>query len=79
MTLTPKQKTAFDLLKEGPEYQRYFFNRADDIRLLMPLKEEGFLGSSNNPAPIESEDKKGLFTIPFWPALTYLEKVTKEA
>lgn len=79
MTLTPKQKAAFDLLKEGPEYQGYFFNRVDDIELLMLLKQEGFFNSKNNPAPIESIERKGSFTIAFWSALTYLEKISKSS
>lgn len=77
MTLTPKQKAAFDLLKEGPEYQGYFFNRVEDVGLFMPLKEEGFFNPSNNPTPIESAERKGSFTIPFWSVLIYLEKVSK--
>lgn len=76
---TPKQKAAFDLLKEGPEYQGYFFTHSGDTALFFLLKQEGFFTSKNNPAPIESKEKNGLFTIPFWPALIYLEMVSKEA
>lgn len=79
MTLTPKQKAAFDLLKEGPEYQGYFFTHSSDIDLFFQLKQEGFFAPKNNPTPIESTERKGLFTIPFWSALIYLEMVSKEA
>jgi len=79
MTVTPKQKAALDLLKEGPEYQGYFFNRLEGFDLFALLNQEGYFHSRNNPVSIESKDNKGLFTIPFWPALIYLEKVSKEA
>src|SRR3989338_7043705 len=79
MTLTPKQQSAFDLLKQGPEYQRYFFKHTDDIQLFLPLKNEEFFLPQNNSSPVESQDNKGYFSIPYWPALGYLEKVAQKS
>lgn len=76
--MEPKIQAALNLLKEGLEYQRYFFKRTEDIGLFGVLREEGFFSSAHNPKPVESKDQKGYFSIPYWPALEYLEKISTQ-
>lgn len=75
--LTPKQKTALKLLGENREYQTYFFKRVRDVKWFIPLKKKGYFNASRNPKPIPAKEK-GFYTIPHWPALDYLEKLSVE-
>ncbi len=76
--LGPKEQAVLNALaSEGKEYQNYFFSKAKDLKWFGSLKEQGYFDASQNPPPQESEEK-GLFTIPTWPALRYLENVSLE-
>lgn len=70
------------LLKNDPEVQEYFFqklNKANDpLRWFSRLIDEGYFDPSRNPAPIESPDKKGLYSIPHWFAVEALANVVAE-
>jgi len=76
--LTPEEQAVLNALgSEGSEYEYYFFSKARDLKWFMPLKEMGFFRPSKNPQPQES-DEKGLYKIPVWPALQYLERIAHE-
>lgn len=72
----PKKVPAvLDVIEKDVYLKDYFFKKVSSLKwfsFLMPLLRHEF-----NPAPIQTDDKKGLFTIPFWSALIYLEKVSK--
>ena len=77
-TLNPEELAVLNALSsEGKEYQNYFFSKAKDLKWFRPLKDSGYFQASNNPPPQES-DEKGLYTIPVWPAVLYLEKISPE-
>lgn len=74
--LKPEEQAVLNALGiEGKEYQNYFFSKAKDLKWFRPLKELGYFQPSQNPQPQES-DEKGFYTIPVWPALLYLEKLS---
>ncbi len=74
-----KLKSAIKLLRRGTEYQSYFFKKLRRLDLFFDLKKEDFFSYKYNSSPIPSKENQNLFTIPYWPALTYLEKVSEEA
>lgn len=74
--LSPKQQDALKLLEDGQEYQNYFFLKATDLIWFHPLKEKGYFSATNNPRPIK--DNKGRYIVPYWSALEYLDKISKE-
>ena len=78
MTLTPEQLAALRLIDEGEEYAAYFFKRAKGLHWFEPLRERGHFSPEKNPEPRESGEK-GFYTVPHWPALDYLERVSVEA
>jgi hypothetical protein len=76
--LNPEEQAVLNLLgSEGKEYQNYFFSKAKDLKWFRPLKDSGYFQASKNPPPQES-DEKGLYTVPTWPAVLYLEKISPE-
>lgn len=76
--LKPEEQAVLNALdSEGKEYQNYFFSKAKDLKWFRPLKDLGYFQPSQNPPPQES-DEKGLYMIPVWPALLYLEKLSPE-
>ncbi len=77
-TLNPEELAVLNALgTEGKEYQNYFFSKAKDLKWFRPLKDSGYFQASKNPPPQES-DEKGLYTVPTWPAVLYLEKISPE-
>lgn len=77
--MTPDQKNLLDYMAKGPEYQAQVFNELSKIEHFTLLKEQDYFCSKNNPKPIESEKNAGFFSIPYWPALKYLEKISRES
>lgn len=76
--LKPEEQAVLNALgTEGKEYQNYFFSKAKDLKWFRPLKDLGYFQAAKNPPPQES-DEKGLYTIPVWPAVLYLEKISPE-
>ena len=72
-----KVPVVLEVIEKDVYLKDYFFKKVKSLKwfsFLMPLLRHEF-----NPSPVLTDDKKGLFNIPFWPALTYLEKVSKEA
>lgn len=72
----PEMKFAVDLCRKGKEYGNYFFGKLVQKEWIDYLKSFGFF--KNNPPPIESPKQAGLYAVPQWPVLDYLEKVSKE-
>lgn len=70
-------KMIIDVYLKREAYQRYFFSKLTNVRWLKYLKLYGYLRS--NPHPIEAVDSPGLFSIPQWDALEYLEKVSSQS
>ena len=73
-----EKKADINLLKEGKEYVRPFFQNATGLDIFYPLKEEGWFSPEKNLAPFIDE-KQGLHIIPHWPVLEYLERVADES
>jgi len=64
------------LIRSKP-YNDYFFKRASKAEWLSILNKENYFLSKNAPVPIEAEEK-GLFAIPEWNVLPYLERVSQQ-
>jgi len=73
-----KKKVDINLLKEGEEYVSIFFRSATGLDIFYPLKDKGWFSPKRNPAPFMDE-KQGLYRIPYWPVLDYLERVAEES
>ena len=78
MNITPEQKTLLDYMAKGLEYQSQVFKELNRLEFFFIIKDKGHFSPDNNPRPIESEKDKGFFTIPYWPVLSYLERVSRE-
>jgi hypothetical protein len=76
--ITPEQKNLLDYMAKGAEYQAQVFSELSKVEYFTLLKDHSYFGSTNNPFPVESEKNKGFFSVPYWPALTYLEKISKD-
>jgi hypothetical protein len=76
--LSPQGKVAMDLLNQGEESISLFFRNATGLDIFYPLREAGWFSPEQNPAPYRDE-KQGLYIIPHWPVLDYLERVAKES
>lgn len=74
MDMTPEQRAILDYLNKGPEYENYIFEKLEKLEYFDVLCEAGFFSAEKNPGPQETE--KDWFSIPQWPALKYLEKVS---
>jgi hypothetical protein len=74
--LSAKQLAALRLLEKGEEYQKYFFRKVSGLVWFDALKEKGYFSAHYNPRPIVTEE--GFYSIPQWPVLDYLEKVSLE-
>jgi hypothetical protein len=75
--LTEKEINVLNQLEENISYQNYFFKKAVDIKWFLPLKEKGYFKPENAPGPMPS-DQEGLYSIPWWNVLTYLERVSEQ-
>ena len=69
-------KTAISACRKGDEYGNYFFKKLTSPKWLPFFYVYGFFKA--NPEPFESDPQrqKGYYTIPFWPVLRYLEKIS---
>lgn len=77
MTITPKEDSALNLIKESKDYEDYFFKKVTDIKWFIILKERNYFSSQNAPSPIKA-DKEGFYNVPYWNVLDYLERVSQE-
>jgi len=69
------------LIKQA-EYRSHFFmelaKAENPAPWLETLNKEGYFSPDKSPEPIEDKDKKGLFSIPRWDVLGFLENVSKQ-
>jgi len=63
-------------LIKNKSYNDYFFKNARKIEWFGILLKEGYFSPKNAPIPFEAEEK-GLFSIPEWNVLPYLERVSQ--
>lgn len=83
-SLLPLEEPSHEILKTLPNLLNtesrsiYFFNGLKSRKWLIHLESEGYFLGSKNPEPIESEENAGIFSMPYWVVLTYLEKVGTE-
>lgn len=68
--------TVVELIKWKP-YNDYFFKRANKVEWLSSLIKENYFLPQNAPIPFEA-DEKGLFNIPEWNVLPYMERVSQQ-
>lgn len=76
-----KLKTILQLIKEQPQEDHFFKKLATTDKpfpWLKPLKEKGYFNPEKNPQPQGVPGKKGVFTIPHWNVLDYLENVATQ-
>jgi hypothetical protein len=59
-------------------YRNYFFKKVTSLHWFAVLKREGFFKPSEETKP-QQDKEKGLFFIPVWNALPYLEVVSQKA
>jgi hypothetical protein len=64
-------------LIKNKSYNDYFFKNARKIEWFDILFKEGYFSPKNAPIPFEAGEK-GLFSIPEWNVLPYLEKVSQQ-
>ena len=74
--LSPKELGLIDLARENEVLQNHLLHNINDTKWFWALKEEGYFNHDKAPGPIPT-DTEGLFTIPEWNVLAYLEKVSK--
>jgi len=72
---TNDEKEILEIIKKRKAYEDYFFKKVNSIKWFKELKERGYFDADKNPAPVLS-DKEGFYTIPYWSALSYLEKIS---
>jgi hypothetical protein len=77
--LTSKRESFIATIKQGDEFAQYGFDllvkHATPENYFDALNEAGFFDAKNNSGPVSVEE--GFVRIPFWPALNYLEVLTK--
>ena len=73
-----KQEVDFILrLIQDKHYQNYFFKKVTELHWFHILKENGYFKPSEETKPQE-EKQRGLFSIPHWNVLPYLERVSEQ-
>lgn len=77
MSQTPKQKNLIEYLSKGPEYEQEIFKKLDGIEWFEFLESQNYFAVDKNPRPVPA-NAEGFFTIPYWPALQFLERTAKE-
>ena len=65
-----------NLITKKTEYCDYFFKEISDLHWFKILKYHGFFDTEEAPNA-KLKDKKGLYEIPHWNVLPYLEKISK--
>ena len=64
------------------EYRSHFFMELTKAENPAPwletLNKEGYFSPEKNPEPVEDKDRKGMFSIPRWDVLGFLENVSKQ-
>jgi hypothetical protein len=83
MILNKEQPTKYEVefilkLMEEEHYRNYFFKKVTALHWFPVLKKEGFFKPSEKTRPQEAKEK-GLFSIPVWNVLFYLDAVSQTA
>ena len=65
------------IIRSDVSYLHYFFERVSDIYWFVALREAGYFNADNNPKPSPA-DQEGLYSIPQWNVLPYLERVSQQ-
>ena len=68
-------KFLLSLIQEE-HYYNYFFRKVEKLHWFYPLKEKGYFEPSDKYNPVEIKEE-GTFSIPYWPALSYLIKISE--
>jgi len=70
------------LIETDDAARNHFFRKLETAKnplpLLKPLKEDGHFDGRKNPEPIEDPERKGLYSIPYWRVLGFLENVSRQ-
>lgn len=82
MSIVKKHPTKHEVefilkLIQEEHYRNYFFKKITALHWFSILKEKGYFKPSEKTKPQESEEK-GLFLIPQWNVLPYLEQVSQQ-
>lgn len=72
-------KTAISGCRKGEEYGLYFFKKLMHPKWLQFLYVYGFFKENPEPFEADPQRQKGYYTIPFWPVLHYLEKISSSS
>lgn len=70
-TLTPKQKSAIERVKQKPELLPLLFRKATGLQWFNAFKDAGFLVPTEVPQPVPAKEE-GYVNIPIWPITDYL-------
>lgn len=65
-------------LLEIINHQNYFFANVSSPSWFNVLKDKGFFNADKAPSAEEDKEQKGLFAMPTWNILPYLERVSKQ-
>lgn len=75
--LSTKQQEVITLIQRDKSYENYFFKKVSEPKLFFPLKDIGYFKAENAPKTILLEEE-GLYSIPEWNVLQYLERISKQ-
>jgi len=71
----PQIKIMVDVYLKKTSFEEYFFRKLDDPNWLTYLYHYRFFVGNRNPRPVEVPEQTGYYSIPYWAALDYLERV----
>lgn len=72
--LTAKELSVLEQLQHGPQYRKYFFDKASSFKWFEPLRSKGYFAPEANPSPVAVD--RG-YRIPYWNTLPYLERLAE--
>lgn len=75
--LSDKEIKLLDKIQKKSVYEDIFFAKIKEVKFFDELERRGYFKPNPNTRPYESIDK-GLFFIPQWNALPYLEKISQQ-
>jgi hypothetical protein len=77
-----KMSRVLQEIRKDKAMEDYFFTKlsstSNPFKWLKILKEQNYFDPKNNPHPKIIDDKKGLFVVPYWNVLGYLENLSKQ-
>jgi len=75
--LTAKERDLLRRVEANPDLRPLFFRRVTGLKWFDALEERGYFRPENNPIPVPAKEE-GYVTVPFWPILDYLVKISPE-